>query len=103
MKVIVCGAAGQVGRAIVKSAPPSVSVTGLSRSALDVCDARAIAEVVGAESPDVIVNCAAYTNVDQAEHEPELAFQCNAGGPEALARTASDTVKPCSLNGFSIR
>ncbi|MDP6078104.1 MAG: sugar nucleotide-binding protein, partial [Acidimicrobiales bacterium] len=63
MKVLVTGAAGQLGRELVRVAG-SREVLGLARADLDVTDRGAVAEAVGGLRPDVVVNCAAWTDVD---------------------------------------
>src|SRR5262249_30649125 len=67
---------GQVGRELTER----LGATGLDHAALDVCDADALRRVFAALEPDVVVHCAAYTNVDRAEAEPEEALRVNAQG-----------------------
>jgi dTDP-4-dehydrorhamnose reductase len=85
MKVLVTGSAGQVGAALLASAPDGVHAVGCDRSRLDLADTAAIRRIVEAERPAVVINCAAYTAVDKAESERELAFAINANAPAALA------------------
>lgn len=66
MKVLVLGAEGQVGRAMVGRSPSSVSVTGFDRRSLDVTDRDQLARAMHEIGPDVVVNCTAYTKVDDA-------------------------------------
>ena len=61
-------------------------VVALDRRALDVADAGAVETAVEDHSPGLVVNAAAYTNVDGCEEEPELAYGVNALGPRNLAR-----------------
>lgn len=90
MKVLVTGAAGQVGAELMRAAwPDGTELVGLDRSGLDVADAAAVAAAVADVAPDVIVNAAAYTAVDRAESEPDLADAVNAAGPGHLATAAS--------------
>ena len=88
MKVIVTGAGGQVGRAIVKSAPAHVSVKALTHPELDVADEHEVMSYVLRCKPDVIINAAAHTAVDRAESEPTLARAINAHGALHLALAA---------------
>lgn len=91
MKVLVTGAAGQVGREFVGAeAAAAHEVVGLDHAALDVTDAAAVREAVRAVAPGAIVNCAAFTAVDRCETEPELAFAVNADAVRHLARAADE-------------
>jgi hypothetical protein len=67
---------------------PLGEVVALGRAELDLANAGAIAACVASQRPDVIVNAAAYTAVDKAESESELAFRINAEAPAALAQAA---------------
>jgi dTDP-4-dehydrorhamnose reductase len=88
VKVLVTGAAGQVGEALVRAAPAYAEVRARTRSELDIRDADAVQAAVSGFAPDLIINAAAYTAVDRAEAEPELAAAINAGGPRHLAEAA---------------
>ena len=90
MKVLIAGAAGQVGRALVDSAPAPIEVVKCSHQNLDVADERAVLSCIRSHAPDVIVNAAAYTAVDRAESEPELARRVNSDGPRYLALAARE-------------
>ena len=86
MKLLVSGARGQVGAALVALAGvEKVEVVGLDRSGLDIADKDAVFRVVEEHQPDIVVNAAAYTDVDRAEDEPELAFQVNRDGAKYVA------------------
>lgn len=89
MRVLVTGAAGQVGAELMRAAwPAGVAVTGVDRRGLDITDATAVDAVVAELAPEVIVNAAAYTAVDRAETEPDLAQAVNATGVAHLAAAA---------------
>jgi dTDP-4-dehydrorhamnose reductase len=60
-------------------------------SDLDITDLKAVKDALAALRPDLVVNCAAYTNVDRAESEPQLAMAVNALGPRNLALACSET------------
>ena len=90
MKVLIAGAAGQVGRALVDSAPTPIEVVKCSHQNLDVADERVVLSCIRLHAPDVIVNAAAYTAVDRAESEPELARRVNSDGPRYLALAARE-------------
>lgn len=89
MKVLLAGAGGQLGRELVRSAPEGCLLRALDRAALDVTDTAAVERAVAETAPEMVINAAAYTAVDRAEQEPELAFAVNAGGAENLARAAA--------------
>ena len=89
MKVLVAGAAGQVGRELAAELGAELSWSG-DRAALDVTREDDVRALVGRLRPDVIVNAAAYNKVDAAESEPGLALEVNALGPLALARAARE-------------
>jgi len=90
VKVLIAGAAGQLGRALVDSAPTPIEVVQCSDQDLDVADERAVLSCIRLHAPDVIVNAAAYTAVDRAESEPELARRVNSDGPRYLALAARE-------------
>ena len=91
MKVLLTGAAGQLGQALVASAPAGLELMATSRNggpgqqALDLANASACRTAVEGYRPDWVLNAGAYTAVDMAESEPELAVAVNAGAPEAFA------------------
>ena len=87
-KVLVTGARGQLASAIVDSFGDRSHVRAYSRAELDIADFDAVMERVEAEQPGVIINCAAYNDVDAAEDEPERALSANALGVRVLARAA---------------
>lgn len=91
MKALVTGINGQVGKALLASAPDGWTCVGLDRQALDLTDADAIARIVEAERPDLVLNPAAYTAVDKAESEQALAHAINAGAPAAFATALART------------
>ena len=86
---VVTGAGGQLARAWSAAAPAGWSVTGLSRAELDISDGAAVERVIGDLAPDLILNAAAYTAVDRAESEPDLAFAINRDGAAHLAAAAT--------------
>lgn len=89
MKILVTGAGGQVGQAVLASAPAGSITIGVRHGELDIGDAAAVDAFIAAHRPDVIINAAAYTAVDKAETEGELAQRVNADGPRNLARAAA--------------
>ncbi|MEO5376421.1 MAG: dTDP-4-dehydrorhamnose reductase [Magnetococcus sp. DMHC-6] len=89
MKVLVVGASGQLGCELLHAVPEGYQVTGLSRDELDITDLERVGTVVGQVAPDVLINAAAYTAVDQAESQVERAFAVNAQGAGYLASVAA--------------
>jgi dTDP-4-dehydrorhamnose reductase len=89
MKVLITGAGGQVGRILSSDAPPGVEVLACGHKDLDIADASAVSDYIRMHAPDVIINAAAYTAVDRAESEPELARKVNSDGPRHLAAAAN--------------
>ena len=102
MKVIITGAAGQLGQALRASVPAAIAAEPVelittSRSdgegalALDLADAAACRALVEQHRPDWLINAGAYTAVDKAESEPDLAQAVNAGAPAAFAEALQAT------------
>jgi dTDP-4-dehydrorhamnose reductase len=83
----VTGGEGQLARSVRAVAPAlRVETVVRSRAELDVTDAAAIENALDAARPDVVLNCAAFSNVDACETQPDAALRCNALGPELLAK-----------------
>ncbi|MFE1863457.1 dTDP-4-dehydrorhamnose reductase [Streptomyces anandii] len=83
---LVVGAGGTLGRAVRARLEAADAVTvALGRDELDVTDRRAVFEAVAAHRPHTVVNCAAWTDVDAAEHDEAAAARVNADGPRHLA------------------
>lgn len=89
MKIVVTGAAGHLGPAIVAEFSRAHDVTALARADLDITNRQDVRRVIGGLRPDAIVNCAAYNDVDAAERDPLPALEINAFGVIALARAAA--------------
>jgi dTDP-4-dehydrorhamnose reductase len=90
VKFLITGAMGQLGRALGARLGSDVVWSG-DMAELDVQDEAAVARVIRGARPDVVVNAAAYTSVDQAETDVEACFGVNAAAPLYLARAASES------------
>ena len=90
MKILITGSNGQVGSSLVKqlSKMPKIEFLAVDRVQLDITDGAAVAKLVNDFKPNAIINAAAYTAVDKAEQESELAYAINRDGPLLLAQAA---------------
>lgn len=86
VKVLQFGTTGQVAREVLRQAPAwPVEITAISRTECDFNDAEHVARMIWGREPDLIINAAAYTAVDQAEGDAENAFEVNAQSPACIA------------------
>ncbi|MCR9073344.1 MAG: dTDP-4-dehydrorhamnose reductase [Alphaproteobacteria bacterium] len=94
MRVLVTGVTGQVGGALVRlsgdAASDGIEIVGVGRDRLDLGQPGRIDGALDAVRPDLVVNPAAYTAVDKAEQESDLAFTINRDGPAALAASCAE-------------
>src|SRR5690606_20137896 len=88
MRLLLLGASGQVGWELRRSLQPLGEVVAVDRVHADLSRPASLPELVDRVAPGVIVNAAAYTDVDRAEHERALAFAINAHAPGVLADAA---------------
>jgi dTDP-4-dehydrorhamnose reductase len=89
MKVVVTGATGQLGQDVMKAlVRKNHQAIGPDRQQLDITKEEEVSAFISEVKPDVILHCAAYTNVDAAEENEEVAYQVNAAGTEYLAKAA---------------
>ena len=84
-RVLITGADGQLGTELQKTAPKNFELLALGRDQLDIGAAEPIADTISQFKPTAVINAAAYTAVDQAEAEPEVAEQINSLAPGYLA------------------
>ena len=94
MRIMVTGVSGQVGGALVKALEWIGSIVPVGRKELDLGQPDRIASTLDRIKPNLIVNAAAYTAVDRAEDQKELAFCVNATAPGIMARWAADHYVP---------
>lgn len=90
LKVAIFGATGQVGLSLADTFPSSTDAVFINRTVCDLSDDQAILQTLNQCQADVVINAAAYTQVDKAESEPELAYQINAGAPMKMATWVRD-------------
>ncbi len=92
MPIIITGATGQVGGALVKRL--GRAAVGLSRRELDLTQLDTLGKTLDRLAPEIIINPAGYTAVDRAEDEEQLAFRVNSEAPGVMARWAADHQVP---------
>lgn len=90
MKALVLGSKGQLGVSLAETAADEIQFVGLDLPDIDITDVSGVQECCLDVRPDIIVNAAAYTAVDRAESESELASAVNAEGPRNIAFAARD-------------
>jgi dTDP-4-dehydrorhamnose reductase len=89
LRIVVTGAGGQLGKVLVRDLQKVHEVFGLTRETLDIADRAATFERVVKLRPGVILNCAAWNDVDGAEDDPRKALATNGFGVGALADAAA--------------
>ncbi|HCP10330.1 MAG TPA: dTDP-4-dehydrorhamnose reductase [Thermodesulfobacterium commune] len=91
MKILITGAKGQLAREFIRQfTQKGTEFVDFSREELDVSDFKAVFKIIKEIKPTIVINCAAYNNVDGAEKEKERAFLVNAIGPYNLSVVCSD-------------
>ena len=95
MKILVFGASGQIGREVCRAAwPPRYAILPLDRKAVDITKSAAVSAMLARETPDLVINLAAYTAVDRAESEPEVAWAANCAGAAHIAGACDESATP---------
>lgn len=89
-KVLITGAGGQVGRALLATVPDNFEAIAGTHGDLDIGAGEAVRDYIGRHRPAVIINAAAYTAVDKAESQADTAQRINAEGPGHLAAAARE-------------
>ncbi len=103
MKILLTGKDGQVGFALHKKLASLGEVIATNRHELDLANPDAIKAFIDKIQPDIIINPAAYTEVDKAESEKLLAHQINAIAPKTLAEKASElNIHHSFFNGLCV-
>jgi dTDP-4-dehydrorhamnose reductase len=90
MLIVIIGSGGRLGAALLREYRSKFGVTGLTHAEIDLSDHDEVEQMVSRLKFDVLINCAALTNVDLCEEQPDQAFQINAGAPELLARICDE-------------
>ena len=90
MKVLLTGGSGQVGQEIIKSKPEELEIINPCRKKLDLSDYSACIKIVEDQKPDWIINCGAYTQVDDAEKNILLSKKINAYAPAAFVEAINE-------------
>jgi len=96
MRILVTGREGQLVRSLMDRAAghPDLTLAAVGRPELDLADPRTIAPAIARHAPDLVINAAAYTAVDQAEDEPELAQAVNGAAAGLIARATAARCVP---------
>src|SRR5438128_9847634 len=99
MKIVIIGSGGRLGAALTRECRDKFDVVGFNHAQLDLTNFEQVREKVTAVDFDVLINCAAFTNVDLCETERDQAFQINAEAPRVLAEICRE--KKAKLVHFS--
>jgi len=99
MKIVIIGAGGRLGSALVREYRDKYEMVCFDHELLDLADDKEIDQWIAPLDFDILINCAAFTNVDLCEKEREQAFKINAEAPKKLAQICRD--KKAKLIHFS--
>jgi len=94
MKILVTGSAGMLARDLIPVLKESNEVMPLSKKEMDITQKDAVIKNIKSNAPDIVINCAAYTNVDTAEEESDRAFQVNGIGVQNVAVACAEVQIP---------
>jgi dTDP-4-dehydrorhamnose reductase len=84
-KIVIVGSGGRLGAALLREYCQAYSVIGFTHAQIDLADSNEVEHIVSALDFDILINCAALTNVDLCEEQPDEAFRINADAPKILA------------------
>lgn len=90
-RILITGAAGQLGRELQRSAPPGLELVAVNRDSLDITNAEQVRALFATTFPDLVINAAAYTAVDKAESEPGEAMAVNCDAAANLAKACASS------------
>jgi dTDP-4-dehydrorhamnose reductase len=90
MRVLITGAEGMLAKSLIKLLNDAHEVTGADKGALNITDKSGIESALSSMRPEVVINSAAFTKVDDCEEKKELAYAVNAEGPKNLAAACRD-------------
>jgi dTDP-4-dehydrorhamnose reductase len=90
LKIVIVGAGGRLGAALMREYREKFDVVGFTHAQIDLADFDELEETVSRVDFDLLINCAALTNVDLCEEQPDQAFRVNAGAPELLAQVCTN-------------
>ena len=90
MKIFLTGKSGQLGYQLERDLKKTHEVIAMDRNTLNLINFQLVEDTIHRVKPDLIINAAAYTNVDKAEKEKDLAYQVNALAPKALTQAAKE-------------
>ena len=85
MEILLLGSSGQLGKSIITQKPNDCKLISFSKADLDISDKESLAKIIKNYQPDWIINAAAYTKVDDAEKNKDLAFKVNKDGPKYIS------------------
>src|ERR1700682_4798098 len=89
-KILIVGSGGRLGAALMHEYREKFNVTGPSQPQIDLADFDEVEQMLSRINFDLLINCAALTNVDLCEEQPDQAFQVNAGAPDVMAEICAD-------------
>ena len=89
-KILVIGSGGRLGATLMREYREKFDVTGLSHAQIDLADFDEVEQMLSRIKFDVLINCAALTNVDLCEEQPDQAFRVNAGAADVMAEICAD-------------
>lgn len=89
--ILVTGASGQLGFDVIKELKRrNIECLGIDRKELDITNGKAVSDYISIVNPDCVIHCAAYTQVDKAEHERKICYKVNVEGTENIAKSCKE-------------